>query len=122
MKRTMWTALAMTILGAAAAHAEPAVYSLTGMGTGVPGSSKCATYQIIVDVAVDGKAVNGTFKQQGRPERTFAATLDDKGDFKTKADVGEGNTMNVSGTIAEGNNRILLDGYCIFSGRLDRIK
>ena len=75
------------------------------MGTGVAGTSKCATYQITIDLTVDGKAVKGSFKQQGRPERPFAATLDDKGAFKTRADVGEGNTMDVSGTLADKDGR-----------------
>ena len=64
---------ALTLFGIGAAigsaWAEAAVYTLTGMGTGVAGTSKCATYQITIDVTVDGKAVKGLFKQQGRPER-----------------------------------------------------
>jgi hypothetical protein len=113
-------AVALVLSGVGAAWADPAVYTLTGMGTGVLGSSKCATYQIIIDLTVDGKAVKGSFKQQGRPDRSFAATLDDKGAFKTKAEVGEGNTMDVSGIIAEGDNRIFLDGYCKFEGKLTK--
>ena len=113
-------AMGLVLAGVGAAWAEPATYSLTGMGTGVAGTSKCATYQISIDVTVDGKAVKGLFKQQGRPERTFAATLNDKGEFKTKADVGEGNVMDVHGTISDKESRILLDGYCKFEGKLDR--
>ena len=120
--RTVIVAMALALLGIGTAWADTAVYSLTGMGTGVLGTSKCATYQIIIDVAVDGRAVKGSFKQQGRPERSFAATLDDKGAFKARADVGEGNIMDVSGTIAEGDNRIFLDGYCKFEGKLNRIQ
>ena len=111
---------ALALFGSAVAWAEAATYSLTGMGTGVAGTSKCATYQITIDVTVDGKAVKGLFKQQGRPERAFAATLDDKGTFKTSADVGDGNVMDVSGTISAGESRILLDGYCKFEGKLTR--
>jgi hypothetical protein len=112
----------LSTLGGGVAWAQTAVYSLTGMGTGVPGSSKCATYQIIVDVTIDGRAVKGSFKQQGRPERTFATTLDDKGLFKAKAEVGEGNVMDVSGVISAGDNRIFFDGYCKFEGKLNRIQ
>src|SRR6478735_2907359 len=108
MKIVTMAALAIAVLGIGTVRAEPATYTLTGMGTGVAGTSKCATYQISVDVTVDGKAVKGLFKQQGRPERAFAATLDDKGAFKAKADVGEGNLMDVSGTIADKDGRILL--------------
>ena len=118
--RTLTLAIALALFSIGAAWAEAATYTLTGMGTGVLGTSKCATYQIIIDVTVDGKAVKGLFKQQGRPERAFTATLDDKGAFKTKADVGEGNTMDVSGTISAQDNRILLDGYCKFEGKLSR--
>ena len=66
-------AIGLAMLGAGAAWADPALYTLTGMGTGVAGTSKCATYQITIDLTVDGKAVKGSFKQQGRPERAFAA-------------------------------------------------
>jgi hypothetical protein len=113
-------AMALALFGMGPAWAETATYTLTGMGNGVLGTSKCATYQITIDVAVDGKSVKGLFKQQGRPERAFAATLDDKGAFKTKADVGDGNTMDVSGTISDKERRIFLDGYCKFEGKLDR--
>ena len=123
MKKTaIWVALGLAALGAGGAWAQTAVYSLTGMGTGVPGTSKCATYQIIIDVTIDGKAVKGSFKQQGRPERTFATTLDDKGMFKAKAEIGEGNIMDVSGVISAGDSRIFLDGYCKFEGKLNRIR
>ena len=118
----IWVALGLASVGAGTAWAQAAVYSLTGMGTGVPGTSKCATYQIIVDVTIDGKAVKGSFKQQGRPERTFATTLDDKGMFKAKAEIGEGNIMDVSGVISAGDSRIFLDGYCKFEGKLNRIR
>ena len=120
MKIATLAAVAVVVLGIGSVRAEPAAYSLTGMGTGVAGTSKCATYQISIDVTVDGKAVKGVFKQQGRPERAFAAILDDKGEFKTKADVGEGNVMDVHGTISDKESRILLDGYCKFEGKLDR--
>lgn len=122
MKRWMLAAVAGLALGATAARAEPMVYSVTAMGTGVEGSSKCATYKITIDVTVDGKSVKGTFKQQGRPDRAFTATLDDKNAFTAKADVGEGNTMNVVGSISGDYGRIELRGYCIFAGRLDRTK
>jgi hypothetical protein len=119
--RILTLAMALALFAIGAAWAQAATYSLTGMGTGVAGTSKCATYQIIVDVIVDGKAIKGSFKQQGRPERAFAATLDDKGAFKTRADVGEGNVMDVTGTISDKESRILLDGYCKFEGKLNRI-
>jgi hypothetical protein len=112
--------LVVALCGVGAAWADAATYTLTGMGTGVLGTSKCATYQITIDVTVDGKSVKGLFKQQGRPERAFTATLDDKGAFKTRTDVGDGNVMDVTGTINDKESRILLDGYCKFEGKLDR--
>ena len=118
--RILTLAMVLALFGTGAAWAQAATYSLTGMGTGVAGTSRCATYQITIDVTVNGKAVKGVFKQQGRPERPFAATLDDKGAFKAKADVGEGNVMDVTGTISDKESRILLDGYCKFEGKLSR--
>jgi hypothetical protein len=122
MKKALSMAMGLVLAGAGAAWAEPATYSLTGMGAGVLGTSKCATYQIIVDVTVDGKDVKGTFKQQGRPERSFTSTLDDKGTFKARAEVGDGNIMDVIGTISDAEKRIFFDGYCKFEGRLTQIK
>ena len=110
----------LALLVASGAQAETTMYTLTGMGAGVAGSSKCATYQITIDLAVDGKAVKGSFKQQGRPARAFTATLDGTGAFKAKADVGEGNAMDVQGTLAANDGHILLDGYCKFEGKLTR--
>ncbi len=49
------------------------------------GTSKCATYQITIDVTVDGQAVKGLFQQQGRPERGFQTTLGKNGAIKTAA-------------------------------------
>jgi len=98
--------------------AEPVIYTWTGMGTGVEGTSKCATYRMTVEVTVDGKTVKGLIKQQGREQRTFQATLGNDGVFKTKADVGGGNTLDVSGTISDKESRLLMDGYCKFEGML----
>jgi hypothetical protein len=121
--RALFSAAAMAaVLFSGAAQGQPVTYTLTGMGTGVPGTSKCATYQITIDVVIDGKSVKGTFKQQGREERQFATTIDEKGAFKAKATVGDGNVMDVNGTISGDEGRILLDGYCKFEGKLTRKK
>jgi hypothetical protein len=108
------TALLMTV----AARAEPVVYTWTGMGVNVPGSAKCATYKMTIDVTVDGTAVKGTFQQQGRDQRHFEVPLDRNGKFKGKAAVG-GGTMDVSGVISEKESTVLLDGYCKFGGKLN---
>ena len=122
MRAGIWIAMALTVLGAGTALADPAIYTLTGMSTGVEGSSKCATYQVTIDPSVEGKVVKGSFKQQGRPERKFAATLDAKGNFVAKVDLSNGNHMDVSGSISPDDSRILLDGYCKFGGKLSRTK
>ena len=62
------------LLIAGAAQAQPIVYTWTGFGTNVPGSSKCPSYKMTIDVTVDGKNVKGNFQQEGRPARTFEAT------------------------------------------------
>src|SRR5207302_4900384 len=102
------------------AYAQTGAYTWTGMGTNVAGSSKCSTYKMTIGVTVDGKALKGTFQQQGRAERSFAATLNDKGLFKTKAQLDAGSSMDVSGTISDKENRVLLDGYCKFEGKLTK--
>src|SRR5437660_694098 len=111
MSRILATGVIAALVAGGAAWAQtPAVYTWTGMGTNVAGSSKCSTYKMTIGVTVDGKAVKGTFQQQGRDERHFDATLNDKGLFKTKAQVG-GGTMDVTGTISDKETRVLLDGY-----------
>ena len=64
--------------------------------------------------------MKGHLKQQGRPERGFETTLGAAGVLKTKAVVGNGESMDVSGTINDTEARILLDGYCRFDFRLTR--
>ena len=109
---------AIVLLFAGAAQAQPAVYTWTGMGTNVQDSAKCATYRITVELRVDGNAVRGVLKQQGRPERAFEATKDSSGGFKAKVPLAADNTLDVTGTVNEKDGRILLDGYCKFEGRL----
>jgi hypothetical protein len=105
---------------AGVAHAAPTVYSWTGFGKNVPGSSKCPTYKMTIDVTVDGASAKGRFQQEGRPERSFEATLGNNGAIKTTAVVGGGGKMDVIGQIKEGDSKIKLDGYCIFEGPLTK--
>ena len=112
-------ALAALLL-AGAAQAQSAVYTWTGFGVNVLGSSKCPTYKMTIDVTVEGTAVKGRFQQEGRPERGFDATLGANGAIKTTAVVGGGGKMDVTGQIREGDAKIKLDGYCIFEGKLTR--
>ncbi|WP_422003380.1 hypothetical protein [Reyranella sp.] len=108
------------LLFAAAAHAEPVVYSWTGYGVNVPGSSKCPTYKMTIDVTVNGTDVKGLFQQENRPQRHFETTLGKNGAIKTAAMVGGGNMMDVIGQIKEGDSKILLNGYCKFEGLLTK--
>jgi hypothetical protein len=97
------------------AQAQQMLYAGNSMGVG---SGKCATYRMAIEVAIDGTALKGNIKQQGRPDRNFEATLGPGGAVKTKAVVGGGESMDVTGTINDKEARILLDGYCKFDFRL----
>ncbi len=105
---------------AGTANAQPVVYTWTGYGANVAGSSKCPTYKMTIDVTVDGTAVKGRFQQEGRPERGFETTLGRNGAIKTAAMVGGGGMMDVIGQIQEGSSKIKLDGYCKFEGPLTK--
>lgn len=120
MTRTFAAAAVAFLLAAGAAHAEPVVYTWTGYGVNVPGSGKCPTYKMVIDVTVDGDSVKGKFQQEGRPERSFEATLGRNGAIKTAALVGGGGIMDVIGQIKEGDSKIKLDGYCVFEGKLTK--
>lgn len=111
-----WAAGMVSML-AAGAQAESANYAWTGMGDG---SGKCNTYKMEINVSVDGNTVKGVLKQQGRPERSFQATADASGVFKASAEVGNGGTLEVSGSLKEGMSQVILDGYCKFGGKLTR--
>ena len=86
----------------------------------MPGSGKCPTYKMVIDVTVVGTDVQGRFQQEGRPERNFQATLGADKKFKTTAIVGGGNKMDVVGSLVEGKQTIMLDGYCLFEGKLTK--
>ena len=121
MKTTAIAAGALsTLLFAATAYAAPTAYTWTGMGINVPGSSKCTKYKMTIDVTVDGTSVKGRFQQEGRPERHFEATLDAKGAIKTKAKLGGGSTIDVTGVISDKESHVLLDGYCKFDAKLTK--
>ena len=115
------TALAALVL-AGPAYAQSAKYVWTGYGINVPGSSKCPTYKMTINLTVAGDSVKAVFEQEGRPERHFEATKDAKGMFKTTAVVGGGNVVQVSGTISDVESKVLLDGYCKFEANLAKNK
>lgn len=119
LKRVAAVAVA-AFLPAGLALAEPAIFTWTGYGLNVPGSGKCPTYKMTIDVTVDGTDVKGRFQQEGRPERNFKATLGADMKFKTTAIVGGGNQMDVVGSLKEGASTIMLDGYCLFEGKLTK--
>ena len=109
-----------TVLLAGAASAQQAVYTWTGPGENVRGASKCPGYKMTVNVTIEGTAVKGQFQQEGREQRHFEATLGQGGVFKTKAMLGQGNSIDVLGTIKDGESKVMLDGYCKFEGKLSR--
>lgn len=120
MLKVAFLGMVASLLVGGAAQAEPVVYTWTGMGKNVLGSSKCKDYKMVIDVTVDGTAVKGRFQQEGRPERGFETTLGKDGAIKTAAMVGGGNMMDVTGQIKEGASRIKLYGYCEFEGPLTK--
>lgn len=109
-----------TLLFAGSASAQSVAYAWTGYGINVPGSSKCASYKMTINVTVAGDSVKAHFQQEGRPERHFEATKDAKGMFQTVATLGSGNVIQVSGTISDADSKVLLDGYCKFGGPLTK--
>jgi len=115
------TTIAVGLLGAllisAAAQAEPVMYTWTGPGINTQGSTKCPGYKMTIDVTVDGDKVSGRFQQEGRPERKFETMRNAQGVIKAKADLGQGNTIEVLGTINDKEQKILLDGYCKFDAK-----
>ena len=109
------------LLFAGAAYAQQAVYTWTGPGVNVRGASKCPGYKMTINVTVNGNSVKGDFLKEGREQRHFDATLGQGGAFKTVAKLGQGNTIDVVGTInASGPSKIMLDGYCKFEGPLTK--
>jgi len=55
-----------------------------------------------------------------RIARHFEATLGAGGVTKAKAQLDGGNSMDVKGTIKDGESRIILDGYCKFDAKLTK--
>ena len=121
MKKILAAGMIATLgIGGAAMAQTPVVYTWTGMGTNVPGSSKCPTYKMNIEVTVTGKAVKGIFQQEGRDQRHFETTLGKDGKIKTAAMVGGGNMMDVIGEVSDAGGKIKLDGYCKFEGALTK--
>jgi hypothetical protein len=120
MRKILATISAAGILIGGTAYAKPDVYTWIGYGENVPGSSKCPTYKMTIEVTVDGDEVKGTFQQENRPERHFETTLDNHVGIKTAAMVGGGGMMDVVGQIKEGASKIMLYGYCKFEGPLTK--
>ena len=118
-KMAFGAAVAALLLGGVA-HAQQAAYTWTGAGENVRGASKCPGYKMTVNVTVEGTAVKGLFQQEGREQRNFETTLGQGGAFKTVAKLGQGNTIDVVGTINAGSSKIMLDGYCKFEGPLTK--
>jgi len=119
-KTTIAAGIIATALFAGTAFAQQAMYTWTGAGVNVRGASKCPGYKMTINVTVDGTAVKGDFQQEGREQRHFEATAGAGGAFKTVAKLGQGNTIDVVGTINASGSKIMLDGYCKFEGPLTK--
>ena len=120
MLRTIAATALATLALAGPAHAQASKYMWTGYGVNVPGSSKCPTYKMTIDLTVAGDGIKALFEQEGRPQRHFEATKDGQGNYKTTAVVGGGNIMQVSGKITDADSTVLLDGYCKFDATLTK--
>jgi hypothetical protein len=120
-KPTILAGVFATALFAGAAFAQQAaVYTWTGAGVNVRGASKCPGYKMTINVTVQGNDVKGDFQQEGREQRHFETTLGQGGAFKTVAKLGQGNTIDVIGTVGASGSKIMLDGYCKFEGPLTK--
>ena len=117
MLRSIAAAGLMLLASTDASFAQQAAYTWTGAGQG---QGKCTSYKMTINVTVEGTAVKGVFKQEGRTERHFETTLGAGGAIKAKAMLDGGNSMDVKGTIKDGESRIVLDGYCKFDARLTK--
>lgn len=116
-KTTIAAGLLGALLISTAAQAEPVMYTWTGPGINTQGSTKCPGYKMTIDITVDGDKVSGRFQQEGRPERKFETTRNAQGVIKTKAELGQGNSIEVIGAINDKEQKILLDGYCKFDAK-----
>src|SRR5260370_35834639 len=89
--------IAAFVFGGAAFAQTPVVYTWTGYGVNVPGSSKCPTYKMNIEGTVTGKAVKGIFQQENRDQRHLETTLDKGSKIKTRAMGGRGGVVDVIG-------------------------
>ena len=117
MQLTRFAIFALALAATPALAQTQTTYEGSSYGTG---SGKCSSYRMGVNVTVAGDKVDGTFQQEGRPQREFHATANPSGAFKTETQVGGGGTMSVSGTVQPNGGRVLLDGYCRFDTALSR--
>ena len=108
------------LLFTGAAQAQTGAYTWAGYGVNAAGSSQCPTYKMVIDVTVEGNSVKGLFQQDGRPQHHFETTKDASGAFKAKADLGGSSSMSVTGSLKDGDSKVLLVGYCMFGGPLTK--
>lgn len=106
-----------TVMLAGAAHADGPAYTWTGYGVG---SGKCSIYKMTINITVEGNDVKGLFQQEGRTQRFFNVVMGADKKFKTKAIVGNNNTIDVVGSLQDNDPKIMLDGYCLFEGKLTK--
>ena len=113
--------LAATILPmlAAAAYAEPIKYTWHGYGINVPGSSKCGSYELNIQLNLEGNRVWGQWQQRTRVVRPFEFTVAADGSFGGQVDL-QASIMNVKGSVSGDSVRFDMRGYCVFGGLMKK--
>jgi hypothetical protein len=119
MRKCFAAALAILLVSATGAVAEPTKYTWHGYGENVPGSSKCGGYELNLNVYVENGKVWGDWLQTGRVVRTFSFPMAADGSFGGKVDL-QASIMNVSGQINANTARFDMKGYCKFGGALKK--
>ncbi len=104
---------------ASPAWAEPIKYKWHGYGINVLGSSKCGSYEMNIQVNVEGSRVWGQWQQTTRVVRTFEFAAGADGNFGGKVDLGA-SIMTVSGHVTADGGRFDMKGYCVFGGTLTK--
>jgi hypothetical protein len=72
MTRALTKGVAPAVLANLPAWAQQRIYTGNTMGVG---SGRCATYKMDMEVVINGTAVNGRIKQQGRPDRPWCGHI-----------------------------------------------
>jgi hypothetical protein len=102
-------------LAGGAAHADGGKLAFTGNGKG---ERHCFTYEMHVEMTLQGDKVVGTFQQKTRPKYQFSLPIDASGNFNSPVPIANGNKLVLSGTATPTGGNIKMTGYCNFAGKL----